>query len=127
MATGLALTNNNLLSKHNMEKNRLFEILPLEKELDPDSEAYTEAVAIFRCFLSVPCKQLTAEEYMPQKKQKTATDLTEVNNGLSTSAKSLASSSTDTADNNIMLPADGDTSASGIIYIHDLSNEAINV
>ena len=27
MATGLALTNNNLLSKHNMEKNRLFEMV----------------------------------------------------------------------------------------------------
>ena len=72
----MALANNNLLAAYSAERTRLSDILRLEKEADPDSDEYRQALENFRAFLRTPCKQLTEEEFLPQAVKKSRTSMT---------------------------------------------------
>lgn len=65
LSTGLALANNNLLAAHSAERTRLSDIVKLERDADPNSDEYRQALENFRTFLKTPCKQLTEAEFCP--------------------------------------------------------------
>lgn len=101
LSTGLALANNNLLAAHSAERTRLSYIVKLERDADPNSDEYRQALENFRTFLKTPCKQLTEAEFLPVKKSRPADAVVKApevvtENCMNTS--SITSASSDTSD-----------------------------